>query len=142
MLNLTVNVTQEVPVKYLHAEMGVRYWEDAKVNGEEDSEDAPRIPLKRGDTWEITVDLETGVIANWPEGVTADTHYKVCDDGIYRVLKEDGTVAVERDGYVPAMLSPGGNGYGDYVIMKIDGNGKIENWRADLEYFGPDFEKY
>ena len=135
MSKLAVNVTSEVPVKYLHAEMGVRYWEDAKVNGKDEIDKAPTIPLKRGDTWEITVDLETGQIAHWPEGVTAETHYKVCDAGVYRALTDDGRVVVEKYGYVPSMLAPSGGGYGDYVILEIDGAGTIKNWSADLSYF-------
>ena len=138
MTKLAVTVTQEVPVRYLRAQMGVRYWEDAKVNGQDEHGDSPKIPLRHGDTWDITVDLTTGKIANWPEGVTADTHYKVCDAGVYRALREDRTVVAEKADYVPSMLSPGGDGYGDYVIMKIDGSGQIENWSADLSYFDPD----
>lgn len=135
MADRTVKVTQEVPVKYLNASMGVRYWEDGRVNGVDEGEDNPKMPLKSNDTWEITVDLETGKILGWPEGVTAETNYKVCDAGIYRALDAERVCVVEKDGYVPKMLSPGGDGYGDYVIMKIDGDGQIENWRADLSYF-------
>ena len=32
-------------------------------------------------------------------------------------------------------MCPEGEGYGDYVIMKIDGDGKIEKWVADLSEF-------
>ncbi len=135
MPNMTIQVTQDVPVKYLNASMGVRYWEDGKVNGIDDDDSNPKMPLRSNDTWEITVDLDTGKILGWPEGVTAETHYKVCDAGVYRVLDADRVCIAEKDGYVPSMLSPGGDGYGDYVIMKIDGSGQIENWRADLSYF-------
>lgn len=138
MSDLTISVRQDVPVKYLHAEMGVRYWEDASVNGEKETDEDPKIPLRKGETWEITVDLETGTIANWPPGTTAETHYKVCDAGVYRLLDARGTVAAIQEGYVPKMLSPGGDGYGDYVIMEIDGAGKIRGWAADLGYFSED----
>ena len=120
--------------KYLKAECGVRYWEDATVNGVED-EDGSRIPFRSGDAWRPLIDLETGAIVDWPSGVTADIHYKVCDDGRYALLDADHHPLRDIDGYVPGMLSPGGSGYGDYVIMKVDGEGRIENWRADLSYF-------
>lgn len=133
----TVKVLKEIPVKTLNAEMQVRYWEDGKINGVEDDDDNPKIPLRRGEIWQLFIDLETGMIAGWPKGVTAETHYKVCDAGIYRLMNDAEVVAV-KDGYVPDMLCPSGNGFGDYVIMKIDGNGQIENWNADLSYFDPD----
>ena len=110
MADRTVKVTQEVPVKYLNASMGVRYWEDGRVNGVDEGEDNPKMQLKSNDTWEITVDLETGKILGWPEGVTAETNYKVCDAGIYRALDAERVCVVEKDGYVPKMLSPGGDG--------------------------------
>ena len=135
MSNLVVKIKQEAPVKYLLADMAVRYWEDAKVNGVEEDDDAPKIPFKNGGTWSIKIDMETGKILDWPQGVTAETHYKVCDAGIYTLVNSEGDVVLKKDGYVPSMLSPSGSGYGDYVIMKIGGNGQIENWSVDLSDF-------
>lgn len=39
--------TKSVPVKYIRARCGVRYWEDGKVNGVEDA-DGSRIPCREG----------------------------------------------------------------------------------------------
>jgi len=117
----------EYDVDKIHCMMGVRYWEDARVNGEEDT-DGDKIPLRKGDTWDITIDLESGTIENWTKGVVASVHYKVCDAGVYRLISTDGNVVVERDGYVPSFLCPNKNGYGDYVIMDIDENGNIGEW--------------
>ena len=41
----------------------------------------------------------------------------------------------EIDGYVPSMMCPEGDGYGDYVIMKVAEDGTIANWRVDLSEF-------
>jgi hypothetical protein len=30
-------------------------------------------------------------------------------------------------------MCPEGNGYGDYVIMKVDAEGRIANWRPDVQ---------
>lgn len=135
-MSITIELNQTVAkgVQYLKAECGVRYWEDGEVNGVED-EDGNLIPLRVGDTWVPTIDLETGIIQGWPDGTTADVHYKVCDDGQYSLLDADRNVIRSIEGYVPPMMSPGGSGYGDYVIMKIGPDGKIENWAVDLEYF-------
>lgn len=120
--------------KYLIATCGVRYWEDGEVNGVEDV-DGSLIPFRLGDAWRISIDLDTGVIEGWPESVTASVHYKVCDDGRYTLADVERRELCSVEGYVPDMLSPGGSGYGDYVIMEIDGQGQIQNWRADLSYF-------
>jgi hypothetical protein len=128
----TVNVT------HLIADMGVRYWEDAEVNGVPENDDDPQIPLKDGDSWKIKIDLQTGEIEGWPSGITASTHYKVCDAGVYSLLSESGDVVALRDGYVPDMLCPKDEGYGDYVIMDINESGVIQGWSADLSYFEGD----
>ena len=127
----------EYDVDKIRCMMGVRYWEGAYVNGEEDT-DGDKIPLRKGDTWDITIDLESGTIENWPKNVTASVDYKVCDAGVYRLVSTDGNVVVERDGYVPSFLCPTKSGYGDYVIMDIDENGYIDNWgvdRYDLDHY-------
>jgi hypothetical protein len=133
MYEFKVEVTHQV--KYLLANCGVRYWEDGTVNGVQDNDDNPVMPLKEGDCWNVKIDLETGTIIDWPEGTTAETHYKVCDAGVYALLDGDSEIVTEIEGYVPTMMCPEGSGYGDYVIMKIDGSGKIANWKVDFEEF-------
>lgn len=131
-------IKQEVEVTTLHASLGVRYWEDASVNGATDDGDEPSMPLVRDGRWHLLIDLATGRIDGWPRGTTAETHYKVCDDGVYRLLDAAGNEVCKLYGYVPSMLSPGGKGYGDYVIMAIGADGLIEGWEADLSYFSQD----
>lgn len=133
-MKIELTVKKEFEVMYLQAECGVRYWEDALVNGVEDLKGA-LIPCKQGDNWCPLIAIETGVILNWVTGRTAKIHYKVCDDGTYRLLDENKEVVKEFDGYVPTIMCPKGNGYGDYVIMEVDENGKISNWKIDLEEF-------
>ncbi len=134
MTELTITIKKTVPVKYLRAECGVRYWEDAKVNGVEDTE-GTLIPCRIGDIWCPVIDLDTGKIENWPEGTTASIHYKVCDEGVYTLLNENREVVASVDGYVIGMMCPEGGGYGDYVIMKIGPDGAIANWEVDLSEF-------
>ena len=45
---------------------------------------------------------------------------------------------ISIDGYVPKMMSPKEEGYGDYVIMDVDCDGKIDNWKVDFS----DFENF
>ena len=128
-------IKQEVDVATLHASIGVRYWEDASVNGIDEDDENTTMPLIRDGRWELLIDLATGRIDGWPHGVTAETHYKVCDDGVYRLLGTNGDEVCKLDGYVPSMLATNGRGYGDYVILTIGADGIIEGWRADLSYF-------
>lgn len=149
MHSLRLKSVSSVPVKYLRARCGVRYWEDATVNGEQDV-DGSRIPLREGTAasndnlgggnWRPTIDLDTGKIEGWPKGTVASIHYKVCDDGDYELLDAARNVVKAIDGYVPSLMCPEGDGYGDYVIMEIDGDGIIANWRADLSEFEADDE--
>lgn len=115
--------------KFILVHAGVRYWEDATVNGVED-EDGSLIPGRHGDEWRFKIELETGKLVDWPAGAIADVHYKVCDDGSYWLLDGDGNKIARREGYVPnTFLCHGDNGYGDYIIMKINGDGQIEDYR-------------
>lgn len=129
-----ITITKEIDVRYLQVSAGVRYWEDATVNGVEDN-DGTRIPFRDGDNWTPIINIDTGHILNWPKGIVADIHYKVCDDGTYGLLDEFQALLFERDGYVPDILCPHDNGYGDYIIMKVNCDGFIEDWEPSLDDF-------
>jgi hypothetical protein len=134
-MKIKVKVTKEIDVQYIEARCGVRYWEDGKVNGVEDT-DGLLIPLRRGQYWCPTIKLKTGKILDWPEGTTAKIHYKVCDDGAYWLLDGEKNRALKYPGdYVPNIMSPNGYGDGDYVVMHIGPDGVIEKWDADLSAF-------
>ncbi len=126
--------TERRDVRFLKVEAGVRYWEDAKVNGEPD-EDGSKIPCRKGDTWCPLIDLDTGIVEGWPSGTTASIHYKVCDAGHYELLDVERNMVAAIDGYVPKIMCPGGDGYGDYIIMDIGADGKISGWKVSLAPF-------
>lgn len=110
---------------HILAHAGVRYWEDAEVNGLVD-EDGTLIPGRVGDEWRVKIELATGKVVDWPQGTSADIHYKVCDDGEYWLLDADGNKLARKEGYVPGdFMCHGDNGYGDYIIMVIDADGQI-----------------
>jgi hypothetical protein len=114
---------------HILAHAGVRYWEDAYVNDVQD-DDGELIPGRSGDEWRAKIELATGKIVDWPEEVTADIHYKVCDAGEYWLLDDEGNKLAARNGYVPDdFLCHGDNGYGDYIILKIGPDGQIENYQ-------------
>jgi hypothetical protein len=133
-MKATIKVEKEVEIKTLHVHAGVRYWEDATVNGIEDTE-GDKIPCRDGDDWCPVIDIDTGIINNWPKGATADIHYKVCDAGVYELMDSDGHIIATKEGYVPKIMCPEGNGFGDYIIMEIDESGQIAKWVPLIEDF-------
>jgi len=128
----TIKITLTIPVDYeaqfLRVEAEPRYWEDAEINGQPD-EHGTTTPLRIGECWAPTIDLVAGSILNWPIGITADIHFKVCDQGEYWLQDANGKdFAKYASSYVPGLLSVGESGYGDYIIMKVGPDGKIKNW--------------
>jgi len=133
-MKLEINSSRIIEPIYLQVDAVVRYWDDAKINGEEAQIDGEDTPLKVGDSWRPLIRLSDGVILDWPQGTTAKTHYKVCDSGNYYLLDADnGLLASRENNYVPDCLSPQQSGYGDYIILNIDENGVIAGWRGDLD---------
>jgi hypothetical protein len=140
MPKITIKRPVEVEAVFLKAECGVRYWDDGEINGVADGEDVPLMPFSNPsrEEWAIIIDLEEGRIVDWPQGTSASVHYKVCDAGRYSLLDADKGELITIDGYVPRIMSPKENGYGDYVIMDIGADGKIADWRIDLDAFTSD----
>lgn len=143
-------------VRYLLVDVGVRYYEDATVNGEDDvdmyeayksnnKENAfPKMPcvekIKDHPTnvvhtdhlrWRPIIDIKEGIIVNWRKGTTAHAFYKICDDGTYSLLDADKKILYEVDSYVPDILAIGDSGFGDYIDMVIDEDGKINGWTCN-----------
>lgn len=123
-------------IKTVVVKAHVRYWEDTKINGVEDTTDGVNVPCKHGELWCPRINVETGVIENWEIGKTAFVHYKVTDCCGWDLLDLDGNIVKSQaDGYVPDCLCPAERGYGDYIIMNIDENGQIDKWKFDLDDF-------
>ena len=144
-VDLKTEEVKEYDIKYICADLNVRYWEDADINGEDDISyeeqekgEKPRIPLAEENPdarypsdkyhWVIKIDVHTGNIVGWPQGVTANIHYKVCDEGIYWFEDTEGNEVHKIESYVPELFDFCNDSYGDYIIMTIDENGHIEEW--------------
>lgn len=130
----TIKVKKEVEIKTLKVTVDRPSWEDATVNEIEDTE-GDRIPCRNGNNWCPIIDIDTGIIRNWIKGVTANIHYKVCDSGIYELLDADGNTIIKDENYVPSIMCPEGEGYGDYIKMKVNADGQICNWQPNLDDF-------
>lgn len=126
----------DIQATYIEVSAEVRYWEGAKINGQEDSE-GDLVPFRRGDLWCPVIRLEDGMVTDWPAGIVADIHYKVCDAGEYWLLDEGRLRVAKWAGYyVPDdFLCPNENGYGDYIILKVGADGLIKGWsKPDIEW--------
>lgn len=116
-MKLIVNRPVEIEVVAIKCELAVRYEE----------EDIPNyFPLRHGDMWIGTVDIDTGVIRDWPQGKAGSMHMKVCDEGTYTLLGPKGEeIVCLVEEYVPHCI-PGDDG--DYVQFDIDETGKVIGW--------------
>ncbi|WP_244939685.1 hypothetical protein [Acinetobacter guerrae] len=123
-------------IKKIQVKANIRYWEDTKINGLEDTKNGENVPCKKDGLWCPLINIETGVIENWEIGKTAFIHYKVCDGCAWELLGANNNIVKSKnDGYVPDTLCPAERGYGDYIIMNIDENGLIAKWQFDLDDF-------
>lgn len=128
-MKVTLNLPQEFDAKYLQVKAHVRYWEDAEVNGQDDTEEGDNIPCKVGEDWCPRINIDSGVIENWEKGKIADIHYKVCDECSFDIIDDKGeSIFKQVDEYVPSILCPKEPGYGDYIIMDISEDGTIQDW--------------
>lgn len=122
LVGVTTIVDHEV--KYLKVNAKVRYWED----------DEDDVPFREGDYWCPVIDLDEGKIVGWPP-VEFKLYLKVCDAGCYTLLGPDKMVFREFEGiYVPSVLAPMGDGYGDYISMHILPSGHINDYDQETVY--------
>jgi hypothetical protein len=134
-METSIYIQKTVNIKKLHVNVIPRFIEDAYINGERELEDNPKMPFLTSDflgdyQWDINIDIDKGLIENWPTDVKASIHYKVCDEGFYEIFDEKGEKLGDFNGYVPHIMCPKKPGYGDYIIMDIDENGIIQDWDA------------
>lgn len=117
---------------YIEVDAHVRYWEDAYLNGQKDTHG--NVPCRKGDSWMPVIDLESGVIINWTQGIDAQIHYKVCDAGEYYLLDEQKKRIAKWNGfYVPDdILCINDEGWGDYIIFNVNQDGKIKDWTKPI----------
>ena len=147
-MKVEIKCKRDIDVSYIRIDAGVRYWEDSDINNIEDTnceetDGFPMMPFSefigdqnkvlRGENWRWrpVIDVETGQIIDWPEGTEASIHYKVCDDFSCDILDKEYNVIYHYDGYVPSIMCPIYDGYGDNIIMDVDNKGYIVGWKSN-----------
>ena len=151
-MKVIVNRPVEIDVKHLFVKARVRYPEDSTLHNLpeydwiEDDTNQPKMPcmeyiecnrITSSWHWCPVIELETGKITNWKQGVCASISYKVCDEFDCYITDSDDKIVARYNGYVPSFMAIDDEGYGDYVYLTINEDGYIENWSFD-EY---DFKK-
>ena len=123
----------KIDISYIIINTHVRFWEDAYINGVEDNPDSPKMPLIEWDKdyeelrWKPVIDIDSGTVVSWPSDISTRIHYKVCDEFVCYIPEID----LLYEGYVPRFMSPLEENYGDYIIMNINKEGKIEGWNSE-----------
>lgn len=118
-MKFTVERPVELDIAAVRICIPLRYDDDGGMD--------KNFPLRSGNQWLATVDIDTGKIREWPPEKTGlfEIHEKVVDEGIYELIDGSGVqVAILHHEYVPDVV-PGE--YGDYVVMTIL-DGVIKNW--------------
>ena len=159
-MKITILKPVEFEAKFLKVRAGVRYPEDSefievendrKVNYINDDEENPKMPFMEVENdkyghkkfyWTPIIDLENGIIINWPKGVKVHAYYKVCDDFECTVYDEYDNEVLHYEGYVPDFMAIEEEGYGDYIDMIIDENGCIQDWNitsSDIQSLMEDY---
>lgn len=118
---------------YIEVSAEVRYWDDAVINGVS-TESGETVPFKQGELWCPVIRLSDGMVMDWPQGTTADIHFKVCDQGQYWLLDaERNRSAKWKSDYVPDdFLCPTESGFADYIILRIGADGMIDGWKQPV----------
>jgi hypothetical protein len=126
-------VKMEFDVDAIRIDVWVRYGEDREdLKGQ-------GFPFLQDDRIQLSLDLASKKVRDWPEGKTAYVHTKVCDEGSYYLLVGDEIVAEIVNNYVPDVMP--GDHDGDYLILDILADGTVNEWdprERDLRGFGGD----
>ena len=88
--------------------------------------------------WSGIINLKTHKLLNWkPEYGSLYLQAKVCDSGTYFLLDKDKKTICKIADNVPNGLIPEVDDCGDYIRLRINEDGTIENWFEE-----PDFSDF
>ena len=116
-------------LKYVRITSNANLFDDYKITTPDTLVDNVVNPLVIDDLLNFVIDNSTGIIENWPVGISMKTWFKLRDEGNYELLDDDkNSILTITDSYVPDIICE--NGGGDYLEFDIDENGKIKNWNV------------
>ena len=94
-----------------------------------------KYPLVAKGVWSGIINLKTHKLLNWKlEYVDLYLQAKICDSGTYFLLDKDKKAICKIADYVPNGLIPDSDDCGDYIRLRINSDGTIENWPENPDY--------
>ena len=94
-----------------------------------------KYPLVAKGMWSGIINLKTHKLLNWkPEYGDLYLQAKICDSGTYFLLDKNKKVICKLAGYIPNGLIPDSDDCGDYIRLRINSDGTIENWTENPDY--------
>ena len=92
-------------------------------------------PLVSKGIWSGIINLKTHKLLNWkPEYGSLYLQAKVCDSGTYFLLDKDKKTICKIADNVPNGLIPEVDDCGDYIRLRINEDGTIENWFEESDF--------
>lgn len=117
---MKIKVLREIEIEpaTIRVNVTVRYQE----------EDIPNdFPFRKGDMWNVDIDIATGKIKDWPAGRTGEVDMKVCDEGSYYLLDKSNKILGKiEENYVPHCIP---QEWGDYIRFAIGKDGNVSGWK-------------
>ena len=90
-------------------------------------------PLVKRNVWTGIINLKTHKVLDWKkEYASLFFQAKVRDSGTYFLLDKEKNYLCKLHGYVPNKLIPESDDCGDYIRLRINYDGVIENWPNDI----------
>ena len=94
-----------------------------------------KYPLVSKGMWSGIINMKTPKLLNWkPEYGDLYLQAKICDSGTYFLLDKDKKLICRIADYVPNGLIPESDDCGDYIRLRINSDGTIENWPENPDY--------
>ena len=94
-----------------------------------------KYPLVSKGMWSGIINMKTPKLLNWkPEYGDLYLQAKICDSGTYFLLDKDKKLICRIADYVPNGLIPESDDCGDYIRLRINSDGSIENWPENPDY--------
>ena len=94
-----------------------------------------KYPLVSKSMWSGIINLKIHKLLNWkPEYGDLYLQAKICDSGTYFLLDKEKKAICKIAGYVPNGLIPDQDDCRDYIRLKINSDGTIENWPENPDY--------
>lgn len=94
-----------------------------------------KYPLVSKGMWSGIINLKSHKLLNWKQEYgNLYLQAKVCDSGTYFLLDKDKKEICKIADYVPNGLIPEADDSGDYIRLRINYDGTIENWSEKPEF--------